>query len=99
VSWLKLLSLIAFVVALTATQASSDRGAKASAERGEVPTGSPTIPDDGFDDDVPDLTLPPSLLAAPTPILAGRALPETCSTPTTSDHASRIFRPPIRVLA
>jgi hypothetical protein len=97
VSWIKLLSLFAVVVALVAAQGIGDRTAPAALERSEAAAG-----DDLDGDDAPDLTLlaiSPGFFAASTPCLSGRAFPESRTTPATSDHASRIFRPPISVRA
>jgi hypothetical protein len=101
VSLLKLLSLLAFVVAIFAAQGASDRSA-AGADRSELPAGQSSDPldDDSLDaDDVPSLTTLPLSFAAPLPILAGPATSATPTDPATSDHLSLIFRPPISTRA
>jgi hypothetical protein len=98
VSWLKLLSLIAVVVALVAAQGVGDR-AWSGADRTELPANGGGN-DDGIDgDDAPAFTLPPHALAAPNPMPSGRMILESGTAPATSDLASRIFRPPIRAAA
>jgi hypothetical protein len=97
VIWIKLLSLLAVVVALVTAQGVGDRTAPAALDRSEAAAGG-----DLDSDDAPDSTLlpfPHSFPAASTPRLSGRSHPESRTTPATSDHASRIFRPPISVRA
>jgi hypothetical protein len=97
VTWIKLLSLIAVVVALGAAQGVGDRTAPIAVDRSEAAPG-----DDLDGGDAPDSTLlafPHNFPAASTPRLSGRSHPESRTTPATSDHPSRIFRPPISVRA
>ncbi|HVZ72354.1 MAG TPA: hypothetical protein VHJ20_08260 [Polyangia bacterium] len=97
-SWIKLLSLVAVVAALFAANGLRDRG-PALTDRIELPAGTGDA-DDGFDGDVAlDLLLPPTTVATPLPIFAGRTIVEPRTTPATSDTTSRIFRPPMRVRA
>jgi hypothetical protein len=99
VSWIKLLSLFALVVALVVAPSAGDRGL--GAERSALPSGAPDAPDAPDDDSLDEYALPSlsDALAAPVPVLTGRSLPENSSRPATSDPASRIFRPPISVRA
>jgi hypothetical protein len=97
VTWIKLLSLLALVVALVAAQGVGDRTTPAALDRSEAAADDNLDGDDGPDS--PLLAFPHSFPAASTPRLSGRSHPPSRTTPTTSDYASRIFRPPISVRA
>jgi hypothetical protein len=96
---LRLLSLLVLVTALLTVQGTFG-GGLAPIDRTELPSGSGDEGGgNGFDDGI-DLTVPAhplALLAQPSP--AGRSLFETHRAPATPPVASRIFRPPISVLA
>jgi hypothetical protein len=92
-----MLSLLVLATALLAVQGTFGGGPR-MAERIELPSGDGGSSVDGVAGD--DL-LPPAHDAGPlvAPPLAGRASFDVHDAPATSPVASRIFRPPISVLA